>query len=96
MKKLKSLFWLILVFCTLLANAQSAKVTKAQIKAEEKKKEQLRNEEKAEIKGIKKHESIQTAKVRKRMRKHRKGDIHVDAYDKKPGFFRRLFHRRRH
>ena len=80
----------------MLANGQSGKVTKAQRKAEDKKKELLRKEQKAEIKGRKQHEKIQTAQVRKRMRKHRKGDIHVGSYDKKPGFFKRLFHRRRH
>ena len=81
--------------CVLAVNAQSEKVTKAQKKAEKVKQEQLHKEKKAEIEGRKRHEKIQTAKVRKRMRKHRKGDIHVSSYDNRPGFFKRLFHKKK-
>ena len=96
MRKVRWFVFYIGMLFILIADAQSAKTTKAQKKAENTKQEQLRKEEKAEIKGRKRHEQIQTAKVRKRMRKHRKGDVHVNAYDRRPGFFKRLFHHKEH
>ena len=96
MKKLKLIVSTFLILCAIAVSGQSGKVTKAQRKVEDKKKEQLKKQEKAEIKAQKHHKSIQTAKVRKRMRKHRRGDIHVSSYDQRPGFFKRLFHKRKH
>ena len=96
MKKVKWLLFFGSIIFTLFADAQSATTTKAQKKAERTKQEQARRAEKAELKGRKRHAQIQTAKVRKRMRIHRKGDIHVNAYDQRPGFFKRLFHRKEH
>ena len=96
MKKLRILLCAIGVLLTLFATAQSNKVTKAQKKAEKKKTEQLDNQQKSELKARKQHMKNQTPEVRKRMKKHRKGDIHVSSYSKRPGFFKRLFHRKEH
>lgn len=51
---------------------ESPKATKAQKRAESKKKEQAMNEKKAEIEGRKMHSAIQTKEVRKRMKKSKK------------------------
>lgn len=96
MKKIRILLCSLGVLFTLFTVAQSDKLTKAQKKAEKTKQAQLHQQEKAALKGRKQHEKIQTAKVRKRMHKHRKGDIHVNSYDRRPGFFKRLFHRKEH
>ena len=96
MKKLKQLLTFVLVLLALVVSAQSGKVTKAQRKAEDKKKELLRKEARAEVASRKQHASIQTKEVRKRMRKHRKGNIHVNGYDNRHSFFWRMFHRNKH
>ena len=96
MKRLKLFLLFISVLFSFTLAAQSSTVTKAQKKVEKTKQEQKRKQEKAEIKGRKHHESIQDPKVRKRMKKHRKGDIHVSSYDHKHGFFYRMFHHKKH
>lgn len=96
MKKLRIFLCSLGVLITLFAAAQSGKVSKAQKKAEKKKTEQLHKQQKGELKARKRHEKIQTKQVRKRMKKHRKGDIHVSSYDRRPGFIKRLFHKKEH
>lgn len=96
MRKLKLFLFIAAMLFSFAADAQSGKVTKAQKKAEKTKVEQKRKQEKSELKARKKHEEIQTKKVRGRMRKHRKGDVHVSSYDRRPGFFKRLFHKNGH
>lgn len=90
-RKLKWLLGALAVMITLGGEAQSNKGTKAQRKVEKKKQEQLNKQDRAESKAKKKHLDIQTAKTRKRMRKHRKADIHVSSYSNRSGFFNRIF-----
>ena len=72
-KVLIRIFILVLMLLPVIAIAQeSPKATKAQKKAESKKREQQMNEKKAEIEGRKMHKAIQTKEVRKRMKKSKK------------------------
>ncbi|HLG36043.1 MAG TPA: hypothetical protein VI757_14270 [Bacteroidia bacterium] len=72
-KVLIQIIVLVLMLLPVFAMAQeSTKATKAQKKAESKKKEQVMNERKAEIEGRKQHSAIQTKEVRKRMKKSKK------------------------
>lgn len=71
-----------------------ASASKKVKKAEQKMEQQKRNQQKAEVKGVKRHESIQTKATRKRMKKHRKQRIHVDAYESKPFFMKRWFQKK--
>ena len=72
-KTLLKIFFLLLLLLPLYTLAQeSPQATKAQKKAESKKKEQVMNEKKAEIEGRKMHNAIQTKEVRKRMKKSKK------------------------
>ena len=65
------------------------KVSKKVKKAEQKKEARVQRTKKAEMKGRKRHEMIQDKSTRKRMKRHRKGPIHVDAYDRRPFFIKR-------
>ena len=81
----------------LVTNAQSDGSANSKIKKEEHKKEiREKNKQKSEIEGRKRHENIQTKAVQKRMKKHRKQRIHVDAYERKPFFLKRWFHKKEH
>lgn len=93
MKRLLLIF--ALVFIHLFSIGQDGgKVSRKVKKAEEKKEQQQRNQQKAEMKGRKRHMAIQDKATRKRMKKHRRGPIHVDAYDRKPFFLKRWFMRK--
>jgi Ni/Co efflux regulator RcnB len=95
MKRLLLVF--ILLFAQLFAFAQDGgSQTKKQKKAEAKKEELAKNARNSKLKGIKRHESIQDKATRKRMRKHRKGPIHVDAYDRRPFFIKRWLKKKEH
>jgi Ni/Co efflux regulator RcnB len=78
------------------APAKKEHVSRKVKKAEQKKAKQQRNLEKAALKGKKRHENIQDKSVRKRMKRHRKGPIHVDAYDRRPFFLKRWLKRKEH
>ncbi len=84
---------ILLLTCLQVGFAQSA--TKAQKKAEQKKEQQARIAKKAEEKGRKRHEAIQTKDVRKKMKRNKKRYNHVDSYDRRPNFIQRIFKRKR-
>jgi hypothetical protein len=91
----KRIFFLFLLVLPLIAAAQDGtKQTKMQKKAEKKKQERIEKDRKADLKAKKFHYKIQEKETRKRMKKHRK---HVDGYSpyKQPGFFKRLFGKKR-
>jgi ribosomal protein L9 len=69
--------------------------TKAQKKAEKKQEEQKRNAIKAEEKGRKHHLKLQSRDVQKRMKRNKKRYHHVDSFDRRPGFWQRLFPRKK-
>jgi hypothetical protein len=92
MKRL--LIALSLVLAHLFSIAQDAPVSKKVRKAEQKQEKQKRNKEKATLQGKKRHAAIQDKATRKRMKKHRKGPIHVDAYDRRPFFIKRWFRKK--
>lgn len=78
----------------LAQEGSTPKATKAQKKAETKKKERLMNEKKAEIEGRKMHQAIQTKEVRKRMKKSKK---EADRWNtgKRKFFIARWFEKKR-
>jgi hypothetical protein len=76
-------------------NACIAQATKAQKKAEKKQEEQKRNAIKAEEKGRKHHLKLQSKDVQKRMKRNKKRYHHVDSFDRRPGFWQRLFPRKK-
>ena len=87
---MKRLLILFAVCFSCLAFGQDDGSAKSKIKKAEKKQEQqVRSKKKAELKGRKRHESIQDKKVRKRMKRHKRGPIHVDAYERRPFFLKR-------
>ena len=93
----KCLLFLLLLFIGGIAVAQSDGSAKSKVKQAEHKKEKLaKNKQKAEIELKKRHEEIQTKATRKRMRRHRKQRIHVDAYERKEFFLKRWFHKKQH
>ncbi len=95
MKKLLLVF--ILLLTQLFSFAQDGgSPTKKQKKAEAKKEQLAKNAKNSKLKGIKRHEEIQDKATRKRMRKHKKGPIHVDAYDRRPFFIKRWFRKKEH
>ena len=90
LKRLPVLF--LLVLASFFSAAQDDGSTKKKIKKAEKVKEaQVKRQKKAEIEGRKRHESIQTKDTKKRMRKHKRGPIHVKPYDKRTFFLKRWF-----
>ncbi|MCI0618916.1 hypothetical protein L0244_38580, partial [bacterium] len=70
--KIFAFMLMLLPVFALAQESESPKATKAQKRAEAKKKERLMNEQKAEIEGRKMHKAIQTKEVRKRMKKSEK------------------------
>lgn len=88
------LFLSILIVPVLVFSQTDGSASKKQKKAEQKKEERVKRGKKAELKGRKRHESIQDKSVRKRMKRHRRGPIHVDAYDRRPFFLKRWFKRK--
>jgi hypothetical protein len=92
---------LLLIFSVLFLHFTSysqtdAPVSKKVKKAEQKKEQQAQKSKKAELKGRKRHEAIQDKATRKRMRRHRRGPVHVDAYDRRPFFIKRWLKRKEH
>ena len=78
---------------TSAVDAQSA--TKAQKKAEQKQEDQKRSVAKAEEEGRKRHYKLQSKDVKKRMKRNKKRYQHVDTFDRRPGFWQRLFPRKK-
>jgi Ni/Co efflux regulator RcnB len=94
---MKRLLIFLFIIIAQVAFSQSDGSADSKIKKAEKKTEQRqRNKKKAELKGKKRHESIQDKATRKRMKRHRKGPIHVDAYDRRPFFIKRWLKRKEH
>jgi hypothetical protein len=91
----------ILLFFTLIISANiaiaqtDAHHSSQEKKATQKKEKQEKAALKAEEKGIKKHRSIQSKEVRKRMKRNDKRYQHLDSSDRRPNFFRRLFPRKK-
>lgn len=89
------LLLIFIVVSGVFASAQDDGSAKDKIKKAEKKQEQqVKSKKKAELKGRKRHESIQTKQTKKRMKKHKRGPIHVDAYDRRPFFIKRWIARK--
>lgn len=87
----------VMLAITFIANAQNDGSAKQKIKKAEQKKEEIaKRKQRSEVEGKKRHEALQTKAVRKRMHKHRKERIHVDAYERKPFFLKRWFHKKEH
>jgi|GEM_PF-998040 len=84
-----------MVLIPLLAAAQDNKPNKAQKKSDKKKEQHVENKKKGELKGRKRHMSLQTKEVRKRMKKHSRY-INNKHKNRKSGFFKRLFHGNEH
>ncbi|MEP7264175.1 MAG: hypothetical protein ABI772_06750 [Bacteroidota bacterium] len=93
MKRLLLLFTLVIVHLFSMGQ-DGGKGSKKVKKAEAKKEQQARNQQNAELKGRKRHEAIQDKATRKRMKRHRRGPIHVDAYDRRPFFLKRWFRKK--
>ena len=94
-KTLLKIFFLLLLLLPLYTLAQeSPQATKAQKKAESKKKEQVMNEKKAEIEGRKMHNAIQAKEVRKRMKKSKK-DANRWNQGKRKFFIARWFEKKK-
>ena len=88
---------LLLITAGFITEAQSNGSVSRKVKKAEQKKENIkRQQQKSAVKGSKRHESIQTKATRKRMHKHRKQPIHVDAYERKPFFLKRWFRKKEH
>ena len=94
MKRLLLIFSLICIHFISFSQTADAPVSKKVKKAEQKKEARVRKGKKAELKGRKRHESIQDSATRKRMKRHRRGPIHVDAYDRRPFFLKRWLTRK--
>jgi hypothetical protein len=76
--------------------SKKSKPSKVQKEAAKKQEAQKRKAEKARSEGLKRHRSIQSKEVRKRMKRNEKHRYqHVDSFDDKPNFFRKIFPRRR-
>lgn len=69
--------------------------SKAQRKAEKAKQEQIKKQHKAEEEGRKRHLKLQSKDVKKRWKKNKKRYKHVDAFDRRPNFWQRIFPRKR-
>ena len=95
MKRKISLFlWFTLIAGLLVSDPVIAQ-TKAQKKAEQKKEEQKKRSAKAEEQGKKRHRKLQTKDVQKRMKRNKKRYHHVDSFDRRPGFWQRMFPRKK-
>ena len=93
----KMLIVLLLLFNGIIVVAQTDGSVKSKVKhAEQKKVKLAKNQQKAEVERRKRHEAIQTKATRKRMKKHRKQRIHVDAYERKEFFLKRWLHKKEH
>ena len=57
--------------------------------------QQKKKAKKAEEEGKKRHRKIQTKNVKKRMKRNDKRYQHIDSYDRRPGFIKKLFPRKR-
>jgi hypothetical protein len=96
MKKNNFVFLTILTAFFLVAgNNCIAQTTKAQKKAEKKQEEQKRKSIKAEEAGKKHHLKLQSKDVQKRMKRNKKRYHHVDSFDRRPGFWQRIFPRKK-
>lgn len=91
------LFFLVLAWLNVFsATAQTdGNVNKKQKQAAKAKKEQIRRQEKADKKGRKRHFKIQSKDVQQRWKKNKRRYKHVDSYDRRPGFWQRIFPRKR-
>lgn len=74
---------------------RKSKKSKQERAADKKKELQLKKSIKAEKKARKKHRDIQSKKVKKRMKRNDRRYQHVDSYDRRPNFIKRIFPRRR-
>ena len=98
---MKNWRWLLLPLLLLIAVpesgslAQSGGKSKQEKRAEKKKEEQKKKAKKAEEEGKKRHRKIQTKNVKKRMKRNDKRYQHIDSYDRRPGFIKKLFPRKR-
>lgn len=98
--KFSDLKWLVLLIFLGVSNAiysqsTSGGTTKAQRKAEKAKQEQVKKQQKAEDEGRKRHLKLQSKDVKKRWKKNKKRYKHVDAFDRRPNFWQRIFPRKR-
>ena len=89
------IYYLAIIVFAFTASELPAQTTKAQKKAEQKKEQQKARSEKAERAGKKKHLKIQTKEVQKRMKRNKKRYHHVESFDNKPNFWRRIFPRKK-
>ena len=83
----KMLIVLLLLFNGIVVVAQTDGSVKSKVKHAEQKKVKLAKNQ---------HEAIQTKATRKRMKKHRKQRIHVNAYERKEFFLKRWLHKKEH
>lgn len=86
---------ILLISASVIFAQEGSSATKAQRKADKKKQQQIVNAKKAEEKGIKKHRSIQTKEVKKRMKRNDRRFDHVDSFDRRPNFIQKIFKRKR-
>jgi hypothetical protein len=94
--KFRFVFILLLALVGLDTVAQSdGSAGRKQKQAAKAKKEQVRKQEKAEKKGRKRHFKIQSKDVQKRWKKNNRRYKHVDAYDRRPNLWQRIFPRKR-
>lgn len=90
----------ILLFLALLSAApviaqSDNKGAKNQKQAEKKKQEQVKKQRKAEEIGRKRHEKIQSKDVKKRWKKNKNKYKHVDTFDKRAKWRKKLWPRKR-
>lgn len=72
-----------------------ASANKKQKRAEKKHEALKQKSAKAAQKGKERHRDIQTKETRKRMKRHSKRGIHVDSYDRRPNFIKRIFRKKK-
>jgi hypothetical protein len=96
----QSFFAVLTVFCilafssTIYAQSDGSARSK-QKKAEQAKIEQQKKQEKADRLGRKRHTKLQSKDVQKRWKRNNRRYRHIDSYDNRTTFWRRLFPRKR-
>lgn len=86
---------LLSLYCGVGAAQSDGSASKKQKQAAKAKKEQVRKQQKAEKEGKKRHFKIQSKDVQKRWKKNNRRYKHVDAYDRRPNLWQRIFPRKR-